>query len=113
MSDFFDYSSLRDTATELITQFGGQRPAALRRKISTGTSTRACTVVEADWTPRERDGVLIMQTDERYLCTDDVNPPPDAEEDKLVVEGVEKRIVTVKRYKPATVNIMWDLQVRR
>ncbi len=110
---FFDYGPLRDVATVLINQFGGQRPAALKRKVNGGTATRACTVVEVDYSPRDRDGVIILATDRRFLCTDEVNPPPDAEEDKLVTDGEELRIVTAKRYKPATVNIMWDLQVRR
>lgn len=110
---FFDYGSLRDIATDLITQFGGMRPAAMKRKINGGTATRACTVVEVDWSPRERDGVLILATDRRFLCTDTVDPPPNEEEDKLISEGEELRIVSAKRYKPSTVNIMWDLQVRR
>lgn len=107
---FFDYGSLRDLATDLISQFGGAQAASLKR--TTAPLSRPCTVVEVDYSPRDRDGVIILATDRRFLCADTADPPPSAEDDKLFVGGELLRIVTAKRYKPATVNIMWELQVR-
>lgn len=107
----FDYASLRDVADSLIAQFG--RGAALRRKVSSGTSTRACTVVEVDYNAVERDGSNIQFTDRRFLCAaGGLSIPPDSEEDKLVLDGAELRIVTAKRLQPASTNLVWDLQVR-
>jgi hypothetical protein len=108
----FNYEEIRDIADEIITEFGAG--AGLKRKVSTGTSTRACTVVEVDYRPNERDGQLVQFTDRRFLCAAGglVSLPPDSEEDKLVYEGVEMRIVTAKRIKPSTVSVVYDLQVR-
>lgn len=107
----FDYASLRDTADDLIGQFG--QAAALKRNVSGGTATRACTVVESDYLPAERDGQLIQETDRRFLCAaGGLNPPPSSEEDKLIYEGKPMRIVTAKQIKPAETTVVYDLQVR-
>jgi hypothetical protein len=108
----FDYLSLLDTASDLIAQFG--RPASLRRKVTGGTATRACVVVEVDYTPTERNGSAIQFTDRRFLLDPkSTSQDPDAEEDYLLLDGEALRIVTAKRTQPADVNVLWDLQVRR
>lgn len=108
----FDYIGLRDTADQIIAQFG--RGAGLKRKVNGGSATRACTVVEVDYTPQERDGALIQFTDRRFLLAAGgvTTTPPNAEEDKLVLDGKEMRIVTVKQIKPAETSVVYDLQVR-
>lgn len=108
----FDYNSLLNVASDLIAQFG--RPASFKRVVSSGTSTRACTVVETAYSPTERDGSNIQFTDRRFLCdAKGLTIPPSAEDDKLFLDGELLRIVTVTRIQPANLNLVWDLQVRR
>lgn len=107
----FNYQEILDVADEIIKEFG--RGAGLRRKINGGTVTRACTIVEVGYTPSERDGSSIQFTDRRFLCSPaGLSPDPDAEEDKLMLDGKELRIVTVTRTQPASLNVLWDMQVR-
>jgi hypothetical protein len=110
----FNYEEIRDVADEIISDFG--RAGALRRKAGTGTATRACVVVEVDYRPTERDGQIVQFTDRRFLCAAGrggaLGQPPDSEEDKLVLDGKEMRIVTAKRIQPASTCVVYDLQVR-
>jgi hypothetical protein len=108
----FDYEDLRNTADELIAEFG--RGAGLRRKVDGGTSTRACTVVEVDYKDNERDGQIVRQKDRRFLCAAGgvVALPPDSEEDKLFIDGVELRIVNAEKIKPAETAVVYILQTR-
>lgn len=108
----FDYTEILLVADELITEFG--RALALRRKVPSGTSTRACTGVEVEYRKNERDGQNIQWNDRRFLVkATGLALAPEAEEDQLVVDGVGLRVVTVTQLKPASLNLMWDLQVRQ
>ena len=107
----FNYQEILDIADELVAEFG--RGAGLKRQINGGTATRACTVCEVEYRPSERDGSHIQFTDRRFLiAAGGLTPGPDAEEDKLVLDGKELRIVTVTRIQPASLNVLWDCQVR-
>jgi len=107
----FDYASLRDTADELIAQFG--QSAGLKRKVDGGTATRACMVVEVDYRPSERDGQIVQFTDRRFLlAAGGQSIPPSSEDDQLIYEGKTFRIVTAKQIKPAEMSLVYDLQVR-
>jgi hypothetical protein len=107
MSDF-DYPSLLNTASDIVGQFG--RTAQLKRS----SGTRYCKVVEVGYSPQERDGSVIQYTDRRFLCdAKNLAPGPDAEEDYLLLDAEQLRIVTVTRVQPSDLNVLWDLQVRR
>lgn len=107
----FNYAEILAVADSLIAEFG--RGMSLRRKVGADTVTRACVGVEVDYSATERDGSNIQFTDRRFLIrAGDLAIGPDAEEDKLVLDGKELRVVTVKRIQPASLNLVWDLQVR-
>lgn len=85
---------------------------------------RPCTLLEAAYSPRERDGQLIGATDRRMLVSV-IAPdgtelvPPDSEFDTLILRSIEDsseevlRIVAPPgRTSPGGVNVFWELQVR-
>lgn len=107
----FDYLDLAKTTADLLLEFGVG--AGLKRNVNGGTSTRGCQVLESQYLPREMNGSTIQETDRRFMCTAlNLNPPPSAEEDKLIYEGIPFRIITVSQIKPAETTVVYELQVR-
>jgi hypothetical protein len=91
----------------MITMFG--RPAALR----VGTSDIKVTAVVLDYSTREVDGALIERGDLRVLITATAPIAPDAQNQRLVIDGKVFRIVNVRPLSPGGTVVYWDLQVRR
>lgn len=111
-----DYSRQRAIADEMIRKYGA--PAILRRD----SGDRGCVAFIADYTPFERQGKLINQTDRKALVTPiGLTIDPDSEQDKLVtldpITGVEREtlriIAPVGKLAPTDIVIYWELQVRR
>jgi hypothetical protein len=118
----FDYADARDTADELITDFG--QAVSLRRTSSTGpvydptltTADYATLAAILDYNSRQIDGENILVTDRRALVAagpltalgiTSVNAP-----DSLVVGGVAVPIVRVMPLSPAGTVVMYDCQLR-
>ena len=111
-----DYSRQRSVADGMIRKYGV--PAVLRR----ASGDRSCVVFISDYTPQERVGKLINQTDRKALVTPvGLDVDPDSEQDRLVtldpLTGAEKEtlriIAPVGKLAPAEIVIYWELQVRR
>lgn len=103
----FNYTNIVKVADKLIDQFG------TTGQLKRGTVLRPCTLVRVDYTAQERDGQLIQFNDTRFLvASGDIETPPSAEDDRLVVEGQEKRIMSSRPLRPATTTLLYDLQVR-
>lgn len=118
----FDYADARDTADELIEDFG--QSVSLRRTSASGvawdptnvTADYATTAAILDYNARQIDGENILVTDRRALVA--AGPltalgitgiaPPDA----LVVAGVAVPIVRVVPLAPAGTVVMYDCQLR-
>jgi hypothetical protein len=108
MVEKFDYSEILQTADDLIVQFGTD--AKLRR----ASGDRPCKVVRIDWRPQDRDGTFIRQTDIRYLLSPlGLSVDPDSEQDRLIVQGMDLRIVIATPTEPANTKVLWDVQARR
>lgn len=111
-----DYSRQRSIADQMIRKYGKQ--AILRRD----SGDRSCWASIIEYTPHERVGKTINQTDRKALVSPiDLTIDPDSEQDKLVtldpITGAEKetlRIISpVGKLAPAEIIIYWELQVRR
>ena len=110
-----DYVRELGLADGMIRKYGS--PAILRRQ----SGDRPCWAFIISYTPIERMGKLINQTDRKAL----VSPvglaiDPDSEQDNLVtldtVSGAELQtlriIAPVGKFAPADTVIYWELQVR-
>lgn len=115
----FDYIDARNTAVELIDEFG--QAGALRRTTSDSdpfnptqtTTDYPCTFAVLDYATKDIDGSLIKQTDQMaYLSTAGLTISPTTT-DILVIGGATRTIVNVKPLSPAGTVLMWELQVRR
>jgi hypothetical protein len=111
-----NYARQRNLADGMIRKYGAA--AILRR----ATGDRQCWAFISEYTPHEKMGKLINQTDRKALVspiglTDD----PDSEQDKLVTldpaTGAEKEtlriIAPIGKLAPAEITIYWELQIRR
>jgi hypothetical protein len=68
-------------------------------------------VLFTDYAQSERDGTLVKQTDKRaYVSTEGGITPTTS--DDLVSEGVVYEIVSVNPLRPATVTLLFEVQVR-
>lgn len=112
-----DYARQRSLADAMIRKYGA--PAILRRDNG---GDRPCWAFVSEYSPHERMGKLINQTDRKALVSPiDLTLDPDSEQDKLVTldpaTGAEKetlRIISpVGKLAPAGTVIYWELQTRR
>lgn len=104
----FNYTALQALADKLIVQFGQSG-----QLIRGDSDDRVVRVVEISYRPSERDGQLIAATDRRFLISArGLTQPPDKEEDKLIVGGLEFRIVAVSPLSPAGIPVYYETQVR-
>lgn len=104
----FNYVKTQGIAQDLITRFG--QTCQLKR----AGDLRPCTAVEIAYTPGELDGQVVWHGDRRfYVAPLGVDPPPDSQEDRLLWNGLEYRIVTVAPFTPTDVLQYYELQVRR
>lgn len=103
-------------ADRMIRKYGAQ--AILRRD----SGDRSCWAFISDYSPQERLGKLINQTDRKAMLSPiGLTADPDSEQDKLVmldpITGAELetlRIISpVGKLAPAEIVIYWELQVRR
>lgn len=104
------YTSLGIRATALIKKYGRMVP--LRRRPYGEQQDRNCWIVRDKFDPHVIDGELIEWTDHRYIMASDVDPPPEADVDRLVVDGKELRIVKAPPVQPAEVVLIYDIQAR-
>lgn len=109
------YEELRLVADELLAEFGFS--SSLRRKTNTGAATRACVLVNIDYSDNEKDGQIIQANDRRFMCAAGLGQvmatPPSAEEDMVLVDGKFARIVTSVPIKPALTPVVYIFQVRQ
>jgi hypothetical protein len=112
-----DYARERTIADAMIRRYGA--PAILRRDNG---GDRSCLAFISEYSPHERVGKLVNQTDRKALLSPiDLSIDPDSEQDTLVTldpaTGVELetlRIISpVGKLAPANIVIYWELQVRR
>jgi hypothetical protein len=112
-----DYSRERAIANAMIAKYGS--PAILRRENG---GDRSCIAFISEYTPHERVGKLINQTDRKALLSPvGLTLEPDSEQDTLVTldpaSGAELetlRIVSpIGKLAPANIIVYWELQVRR
>jgi hypothetical protein len=114
----FDYTSVRDTADELLEEFG--MAATIRRLANTGdpydptqTATdTACTVVVTDYAHSEKDGTRIQVKDRKVLVAAGslaITPTP---ADRFVLGGISYEIVAVSPLEPGGTVVMYEMQVR-
>jgi hypothetical protein len=111
-----DYSAEVRIADRLISKYGA--PAVLRRN----TGDRACVAFISEYSPHERIGKVINQTDRKALVSPvGLTAAPDSEQDRLVtldpVTGLEletlRIIAPIGKMAPAGVVVYWELQIRR
>lgn len=111
-----DYIRQRNLADGMIRKYGA--PAILRRD----SGDRSCWVFISDYTPQEKMGKLVNQTDRKALVSPiGLTADPDSEQDKLVTldpaTGAEKEtlriIAPIGKLAPAEIVIYWELQTRR
>lgn len=111
-----DYARERNLADGLIRKYGAL--AILRRT----TGDRQCWAFISEYSPHERMGKLINQTDRKALVSPiGLTIDPDSEQDKLVTldpaTGAEKEtlriIAPLGKLAPGEIVIYWELQVRR
>jgi hypothetical protein len=111
------YERQRALADAMIRKYG--TPAILRRDNG---GDRSCVVFISEYSPHERVGKLINQTDRKALVSPiDLAIAPDSEQDKLVTidpaTGAELetlRIISpVGKLAPAGTVIYYELQTRR
>ena len=115
----FDYARSKASADRLLTRFG--QTGTLRRQTSTGTSYNptvtntdyACTFVVLDYANREVDGTRILATDKRVLLAKKSLAIEPTTADKLLIGGVEHKLIAVKPISPGGTTILYELQVRR
>ncbi len=126
---------LQETALRLIKKFGENRqvtlqvPAAEPADPSKPWETDPSSVTENITVPavviavssrgigrpfeRMVDGVSVLDGDEIALIAGlslgDIQPKPNS---KLLDEGIEKNVITVKRVKPGKTDFLWKLQIR-
>ena len=110
-----DYVRQRGLADNMIRRYGAQ--AILRRD----SGDRSCWAFISAYTPLERMGKIINQTDRKALLTPiGLTVDPDSEQDRLVTldpsSGAEletlRIIAPVGKLAPAEIVIYWELQVR-
>lgn len=104
------YEKLGLKVTPLIKKYG--RMVQLRRRPYGEIQNRDCWIVRDKFDPRVIDGDLILWTDHRYIMARDVDPPPDPDQDRLVVDGQELRVVKAPPLQPAEVVLLYDIQAR-
>lgn len=111
-----DYGRQRNIADNMIRKYGA--PAILRR----AAGDRSCWAFISDYTPQERMGKLVNQTDRKALISPiGLAADPDSEQDKLVtldpITGAELetlRIISpIGKLAPAEIVIYFELQIRR
>lgn len=112
----------RKTAQKLIRQFG--KDAILRRRTSsyspaTRKTTEAVIDVKVKVTPPEPlelgriDGTLVEAGDAKVgLAALGLKFAPDATTDSLVLDGLEWKIVTVRRVMSGELPALYELQLR-
>lgn len=113
----FNYAGLATRVNGILSTYGYKPHKAFLRR---GGEDREVIAVEADFSPRERDGALVQASDIRFLINSDVAPPPDYKLDKFVIvsEGddsaeTEYLLVTPpKRTAPGGVNVFWQIHCR-
>jgi hypothetical protein len=112
-----DYSRERAIADGMIRKYGA--PAILRRDNG---GDRPCWAFISNYSPQEKVGKLINQTDRKALVSPtDLTIEPDSEQDKLVTfdpaTGLEKEVMRiiapVGKLAPAEIVIYFELQVRK
>ena len=112
-----DYVRQRNVANDMIRKYGAR--AILRRDNG---GDRPCWAFISDYSPQEKVGKLINQTDRKALVSPiGLDIDPDSEQDKLVTfdpaTGAEKEtlriIAPIGKLAPAEVVIYFELQVRR
>ena len=119
-----DFTASRLRWHDHIGRWSNWGKAVLRRQ---GVPDRACVACVVEYSPRERQGMVINPEDRKAMVsalTPDKNlltPDPDQEHDRLVVfnkDGTEQPsyriVVKPGRAEPvAGLTIFWVLQVRR
>ena len=100
----FNYAALKSTATKVITQFGAS--ATLRRD----SGDRPCKAVEITETPNT--GSLIENVERTFLISAALAEAPDKEQDTLVWNGAELRIMEVVPLAPASTVILFEVRTR-
>jgi hypothetical protein len=103
-------------ADQMIRKYG--TPAILRRD----GGDRSCWAFISDYSPHERMGKLVNQTDRKALISPiGLTADPDSEQDRLVTldpaTGTEletlRIIAPIGKLAPAQIVLYWELQVRR
>lgn len=111
----FNYGGLSLRVDRILKRFGRVEDTTFLRRNGVD---RAVEAIEADFKPQERDGVIVQQTDLRFLLSAiNLSPDPDEKLDRLVlIDGAtetEYIIVTPpQRTSPGGTNIFWQLHVR-
>lgn len=112
MTGQFNYAKLLPKIQKVM-KYAGASGVIVRN----GTQMIPCIYVEGEYQPDERDGNIVQYTDRRVF----VSPASigdvvlDDETDRFKYDASDTddhRIITVDRVKPATVNLLWELQVR-
>ena len=113
-----NYQRQRNVAHDMIRKYGA--PAILRR--SGGLGDRGCWVFISDYSPSEKRGQLINETDRRALVSPvGLTDAPDSEQDRLVTldpaTGAEAEILRIVspigKLAPGGIVVYWELQIRR
>jgi hypothetical protein len=104
-----NYARIQTRADRLLRKVGTS--GILRRS----SGDRVCIVAFASPTVQERAGNLFQWSDKHaYVSAAGLSPPPDQEEDKLIVGGVTYDIVAPPgKFDPAGTVVYWDLHVRK
>lgn len=115
----FDYAAMRDTADELLDEFG--QAAAIRRITNGGADPYAPTQTTADsaivcvvteYAHREKDGTRVQARDRKVLVKAGglaITPTP---ADKFVLGGLVSDIIDVCPVEPGGVVMLYEIQVR-
>ena len=115
----FDYARSKASADRLLTRFG--QSGTLLKYTKSGPSydpvitwpPHACTFVVLDYANREVDGTRILATDKQVLLAKASLAIEPTTADKLLIGGVEHKLIAVKPISPGGTTILYELQVRR
>jgi len=111
----FNYGGLATRVDRIMKRFGREEGSTYLRRNGVDRAVRA---VEADFAPKERDGVIVQQNDVRYLVSVvGLTVDPDHKLDRLVIvdDGEETEYIIAtppKRTAPGGTNVFWQIHAR-
>jgi hypothetical protein len=112
----FAYGPLKTLAENLVEQFGD---TAILRQVTNSGTAYAPTQTETDTTikvvededeVRDSSGSLVGQTERTLYVSTSAGVVP-GKSDKIVMDGVEFEIVTAKRVRGGSLNLLYEVVI--